>query len=115
MSIGSRIKERREKLGISQIDLANMSKISKQLLYKYENDIITNIPSNKIEIIAEKLSTSAAYLMCWTDEDEITDVLTDVNLSELSNKQKEYALKLAELPIDKQEFIFELIDTLGGK
>jgi hypothetical protein len=39
----------------------------------------------------------------------------DVLLTELTDKQKEYALKLAELPIDKQEFIFELIDTLGGK
>ena len=34
MKIGNRIKEKREKIGISQTELANMVKISKQTLYK---------------------------------------------------------------------------------
>ena len=65
MTVGERIKQIREKKGISQIDLANSVKISKQNLYKYENNIITNIPSDKIEAIAKRLNVSPAYLMGW--------------------------------------------------
>ena len=66
--VGKRIKELREKLGISQTDLAIKIGESKQTLYKYENGIITNIPSDKIEIIAEILGCSPAYLMGWSDK-----------------------------------------------
>ena len=47
MTVGERIKSIRESKGIAQIDLANATKISKQNIYKYENNIITNIPSDK--------------------------------------------------------------------
>lgn len=65
MTIGNRIKSIRESKGISQVDLANAVKISKQTLYKYENGIITNIPSDKIEGIANFLRISPSYLMGW--------------------------------------------------
>ena len=65
MTKGERIKYYREQKGISQTDLAKMVKISKQSLYKYENNIITNIPSDKIEIIAEKLGVTPAEIMGW--------------------------------------------------
>lgn len=68
MTIGERIKKSRETKGISQIELANAAKISKQNLYKYENNIITNIPSDKIESIAYYLEVSPAYLMGWDTE-----------------------------------------------
>lgn len=65
MTKGERIKFYREQKGISQTDLAKMVKISKQSLYKYENNIITNIPSDKIELIAEKLGITPAEIMGW--------------------------------------------------
>ena len=40
---------------------------SKQTLYKYENNIITNIPSDKIEAAAKIGNVSPAYLMGWDD------------------------------------------------
>ena len=49
MTVGQRLKQLREKAGLSQVDLAAKLNVSKQNLYKYENDIITNIPSDKIE------------------------------------------------------------------
>ena len=63
--IGSRIKLRRQELGKSQTDLAREVGISKQTLYKYETGIVTNIPSDKIELLAKKLETSPSYLMGW--------------------------------------------------
>lgn len=65
MTIGERIKAARERKNISQIELAKLIGSSKQSVYKYENNIITNIPSNKIEAIAKALSTTPAELMGW--------------------------------------------------
>lgn len=65
MTVGERIKELRTSLGISQVDFADKIGISKQLLYKYEANVITNIPSDKLEIIADALYTTPAYLMGW--------------------------------------------------
>lgn len=72
MTVGERIKKMREALGITQTELASQTRISKQNLYKYENNIITNIPSDKIEIIAKKLGTTPAILMGWNTPNETT-------------------------------------------
>ncbi len=64
-SVGSRIKQIRTDLGISQVDFANRIGVSKQTLYKYENDLITNIPSDKIEAAAKIGNITPAYLMGW--------------------------------------------------
>ena len=68
MSVGKRIKFLREYNNISQIELATAVGVSKQTLYKYENDIITNIPSDKIEAIAKITNVTPAYIMGWTEE-----------------------------------------------
>ena len=72
-TIGSRIKDLRHKKGLPQVDLAKLIGVSKQTLYKYENDIITNIPSDKIEAIAHILDTTPSHLMGWNNK-EITGV-----------------------------------------
>ena len=71
MSKGQRIRSRREELGLGQTELAEKVNISKQTLYKYENDIVTNIPSDKVEEIARALETTPAYIMGWNDIDGI--------------------------------------------
>lgn len=94
MTVGERIKLARETKNLSQTDLANDCKISKQTLYKYENNIITNIPSDKIEVIANYLSISPAYLMGWeTDNKDTNNKLTDDEelqeyLEELKNRSE---------------------------
>ena len=94
MTVGERIKLARETKNLSQTDLANACKISKQTLYKYENNIITNIPSDKIEAIANYLSISPAYLMGWeTDNKDTNNKLTDGEelqeyLEELKNRSE---------------------------
>lgn len=65
MTVGERIKNLREQLGFSQVDFADKINVSKQTLYKYENNIITNIPSDKIELAAKIGNISPAYLMGW--------------------------------------------------
>lgn len=77
ISIGKRIKALRENLNISQIELAERIGVSKQNLYKYENGIITNIPSDKIEAIAKALDTTPAHLMGWDDTPPTTEDTID--------------------------------------
>lgn len=67
MTVGERIKEIRNKLNMSQVDFADKINVSKQTLYKYENNIITNIPSDKIEAAAKLGNISPAYLMGWKE------------------------------------------------
>ncbi len=69
MTVGERIKKVREKTGMSQVEFADKINVSKQTLYKYENDIITNIPSDKIEATAKLGNVSPAYLMGWEEID----------------------------------------------
>ena len=68
MSVGKRIREVREGLGMSQVDFAKAIGVTKQTLYKYENDIITNIPSDKIEAAAKMGNISPAVIMGWEDD-----------------------------------------------
>ena len=86
MTVGDRIRKQRELLGISQTELAEKIKVSKQTLYKYEKNLITNIPSSIIEEISKVLNVSESYLMGWEDNlnkensDLIPDILSDEKL-----------------------------------
>lgn len=94
MTVAERIKRRRESLGISQTALADTIGITKQQMYKYENGIITNIPSNRIESIAAALNTSPSYLMGW---DDAHADLTAAGLS-IQDIADELGVPLAMLP-----------------
>lgn len=69
MTKGERIRLRREQLGMTQTQLAEAIGSTKQNIYKYENNIISNIPSDKMEAIAAALHTTPAYLMGWEIKD----------------------------------------------
>lgn len=108
MTIGDRIKKQRERLGISQTELANRIKSSKQTLYKYENNIITNIPSDKLEKISEVLCVSPAFLMGWEEnlKKENADIIPDL----MSNQQiVEAVRKLLLLNKEHQRTILDNI------
>lgn len=67
MTKGQRIKHSRDVLGLRQSEVAEMLGEKKQTIYKYENDIVANIPSNKLEKLARILEVTPAYLMGWED------------------------------------------------
>lgn len=119
MSIGTRIRNKREELGISQTDLAYKVGVSKQTLYKYENDIITNIPSDVIERISFYLDCTPAYLMGW---EEIPYLKTDYTagsaliVKEIRNDANLLnALKIYfSLSDDKKKYVCDLIKMLSN-
>lgn len=65
MGIGERIRERRLDLGLTLEDVAKKSGVSRQTIQRYESGVISNIPSDRIEKIAESLRVSPSYLMGW--------------------------------------------------
>lgn len=108
MTVGDRIRKEREAINMSQTDLAEKVNISKQTLYKYEMNIITNIPSDKIEYIARTLNVSPAYLMGW--EDNLTDDNADLIPDILSDSVLiEHIKKLKQLNREHQQTIYDNI------
>ena len=83
MEKGERIRSRRDALGMTQTELADALSTTKQNIYKYENGIISNIPSDKIEAMAEILKTTPAYLMGWEEE-----TVLPPNIEPLGSMQK---------------------------
>lgn len=71
MTISNKIKRLRKEAKISQVELAEKLGTTKQTIYKYENGIITNIPSDKIEIMARLFDTTPQYLMGWENSSNI--------------------------------------------
>ena len=106
MTIGEKIKQLREKNSIPQNSLAAICDVSKQTLYKYENGIVTNIPSDKIERIAKALNTTPAYLMGW-DEKTASNPIQ----SELSPKEEHHINKYRQL----DNHGIDVVDTLLDK
>ena len=87
ISKGKKIKLLREAIGMSQTELAKQTNSSKQTIYKYENDIITNIPSDKIAALANALQCSPAYLMGWEEEPTAPTSVSTFSLPEEIQKQ----------------------------
>ncbi len=106
MTTGERIKDVRNQLGISQVDFADKINVSKQTLYKYENNIVANIPFNRIEAIAQLAIVSPAYLMGWTNEQ-----LTSTN----QDKVITYHLKECDYMSDVKERIFGAVTIMSEK
>ena len=67
MGIGARIKQLREAANMTQTDLAKHINSTKKTVFKYETGIITNIPMDKLIIIARVLGCSPAYLLGWEE------------------------------------------------
>ena len=111
MTVLERIKKlSREKKNISITTLEQTLGYSNGSLSKAKD-----IPSSRIAEIAKFLDVSVDYLMTGKEFEFSPEMaMIDVKLSNMSLELKEYALKLAELPYEKQKQIMNLIDMLEG-
>jgi len=70
MTLGEKVKLRREELNLSQEELAEkMNYKSKTSIHKIEVGI-TDLPLSKVKELAAVLKTTSAYLMGWEDKKE---------------------------------------------
>lgn len=101
MNIGDRIKQKRKESNLTLEELGERTGLTRFLIHKYEKGIITNIPSDKIEKIADALSTSPAYLMGWEDKKEDDISFDDFRFAlygevkDLTEEQKQAILDFA--------------------
>ena len=65
MSVGKRIKERRNELQMSVDELAAKLKKNRATIYRYEKGDIENMPIDILEPLAKALDTTPQYLMGW--------------------------------------------------
>lgn len=116
MSIGQRIKSRREELGMSQEELAHrIGYKSKSSINKIELDI-QQLRQSKIKQIADALETTTDYIMGWSEKKndepkekhDVTDLIKNQYGSDVYELVQLY-LKLNEA--GKNKIMEELRDT----
>lgn len=77
LTIGDRIKQRREELGLTQLELAErIGYKSKTSINKIELGV-QNLKQSKIKAIADALNTTPSFIMGWRDDPESTAPLPD--------------------------------------
>ncbi len=110
-TIGERIKELRIQKGKTLDEIASCAKTTRQTIHKYENNIITNIPSDKIEAIAKLFHVSPAYLMGW-ETDSLLSEDASTNTKDITQQSKANF----HTPEEAMEFIIRnpVISAYGG-
>lgn len=99
-----------EKSSYSRTEIAEKVNVSKQTLYKYENGIVTNIPSDKIEAFAKLFNVSPAYIMQWGDDENCITVEVESNqTSDSSRRMAEYIKRISILASGMKEKDLEMV------
>ena len=80
MTKGQRIKELRERRNMTQEELAKKLNTTKQTISKYEKDIVTNIPSDRIEALSVVLNTTPEYILGWEKIQQKNSTLADLTI-----------------------------------
>ena len=71
MGFKENIKNRRLELSLTLEDVSNKLGISKPTLQRYESGVISNVPFEKIERLAEILGIAPACLIGWEEKQKI--------------------------------------------
>ena len=65
---GSRIRDARKALGMTQTELAEKVGVKYSAIHKYETGLIVNLKRETISALANALNVSPAWLMCMDDD-----------------------------------------------
>lgn len=97
MTIGDRLKALRSKHKLTLEEVSKYIKVSRQTINRYENNIITNIPSDRIEMLAALFETTPAHLMGW--EDDVPMDKSDAALPPIPNAKGVKKIRLPKLGV----------------
>ena len=102
MTIGQRIRAARERRDMTLDEVAQLCKTTKQTIFKYENEIVTNIPYDKIVLLSNALDVSPSYLFGWEKKES--------SPSEQSLTEGEQMLLnlFRQIPEDQQRVFLEM-------
>ena len=108
MTIGQRIKEARERRDMTLDEVAQRCNTTKQTIFKYENEIVTNIPYDKIVLLSNALDVSPSYLFGW---EEKKDSPSEPSLTE---GEKVLLDLFNRVPEDQQQLVLQMIRAALG-
>lgn len=100
MTIGERIKRRREELGISVDELASVLGVNRATVYRYESNEIAKFPVDILESVAKALRTTPVCLMGWEDENGKPNE---------ESETAEFIKLFLQLPKDKQVLVMNIV------
>ena len=103
MTIGQRIKTARESKDMTLDEVAKKCNTTKQTIFKYENEIVTNIPYDKIVLLSNALSVSPSYLFGWEEKKNSSDE------RQLTEGERQMLDLFKLVPEDQQPLVLEMI------
>jgi hypothetical protein len=103
MTKGERLKSLRISNNYTLEEIGKKINVARQTYFKYENNIITNIPTDKIELLAKIYGVSAAYIMGWD--------IKEKNME--SNEEAIFIEKFRKLSHDDQMLLLDNMDSLS--
>lgn len=106
MNIHQNIKRLREEQNFTLEEIGDKIGTTKQTIKRYEDGDISNIPYDKVVLLAKCFGVHPSSLMGW----EIGEL--DAELTELDEKIKQYAIKISKMSEKDKNYIFQTIDMV---
>lgn len=103
MSVGQRIAAARERRNLTLEEVAKRCETTKQTIFKYENEIVTNIPYDKIVLLSKALDVTPSYLFGWDEKESSPSEL------QLTEGEKLMLDLFRKIPEDRQPEALELL------
>ncbi len=99
---GALLKKLRLKYGYTLDYVGQHIDVSRQTLYKYENNIVTNIPYDKIELLAKMYGVSPSFIMGWEQQDK-----------NINNMNKEIGQRIRKIRKANKLTLLEVAHKMG--
>jgi transcriptional regulator with XRE-family HTH domain len=106
---GSKIRDLRMLNGYTQTELAKKIGVSTQLIFKYEKEIVTNIPIGTIEKLSNVFGVSPGYIMEWNTNESIMDT----KMSETRKSMIDIIMALPEKDLSHVYEILKIVSACG--
>ena len=108
MNLGDKIRILREHAGLTQAELGKLCGTTKQTIYKYEAGIVTNIPLDRLEKIADVVGVSSASLLGWKETEKPT-VSDGLSLADVSEEDIKTIKAYLEMPEDQRRALAKIL------
>jgi transcriptional regulator with XRE-family HTH domain len=99
-NLATNLKNARKKKGYTQGELAEKVGITQQAIAKYERGLVTNMPVERLQAIADVLGVNPVDLMGWEEKQQTEEEIAKIALfgtdSEVTSEMWEEVKKYAE-------------------
>ena len=123
-SVAQKIKELRQKRGLTLEQVATVVGVGKSTVRKWETGMIANMKRDKIAALAKALGTTPAYLMGWEEENKkekgekmketnygLTDEQVEAEIDRLNASEAvALARREARLRYRRRQYLYQLRD-----